>query len=166
MNSLSSPIRSPRPSFGAVCLLALLALLATGALPSGAAQSPAQPGGPEPVFRAIEAAWLAGDAEALAHLVQVDGMSVRLASSDGRRTEYSPSQAVYFFESLLESRRTVDFRFTRLQDAHEGQRAHGMAVWRYEASGRAGDREMRLVFLLTRQDDEWRISELNQISVR
>lgn len=141
-------------------------LVVVGALLATAVPSMAQADGPGPAFRAIETAWQNGDTEALARQVQLDGMNVSLGSSDGRRTEYSPSQAVYFFEGLLESRRTVDFRFTQLQDTPGGERAHGMAVWRYAAPGRAGDQEMRLVFLLTRRDDVWRISELNQIPVR
>lgn len=141
-------------------------LLAAWLAGSAGAQTSGESIDPEPAFRAIEAAWLAGSAEALAHQVQVDGMRVRLSGAGDRRTEYSPSQAVYFFRGLLRSHRTVDFRFTRLQNARGGQRAHGMAVWRYEAPGHAGDREMRLVFLLTQQDDVWRISEMNQVSVR
>lgn len=143
----------------------LLLVWALGVLPGTV--SPAQAGpDPEPAFRAIEEAWLAGSPEALAHLVQVDGMQVRLTGAGDRQTEYSPNQAVYFFQGLLRSHDTVDFRFTRLQDVRDGQRAHGMAVWRYQAPGMAGDREMRLVFLLTQQDDVWRISEMSQVSVR
>ena len=154
-------IRSRRQP--AAALVALWALCLVSA-PAAAADE-ADPG-PESVFRAIEEAWQAGSSEGLAHRVQIDGIRVSLGGGAARVTEYSPSQSVYFFEGLFQNRETRDFRFIRKQDARGGERAHGMAVWRFSTARAGEDREMRLVFLLTRQDDVWRISELNQIAVR
>ncbi len=122
--------------------------------------------GPQPVFAAIEKAWVQGDEVALSNLVQIDGIRVTLDGGSKRSTEYSRSQSVYFFKNLFQTRKTQEFYFTRLQDAKAGERAHAMATWRYKTSGPSGELELRLVFLLTRQDDVWRLSEINKITVR
>ena len=122
--------------------------------------------GPQNIFSAIETAWTAGDAAVLAALVQIDGIQVTMGGSFERTTEYSPSQSLYFFKNLFQTRDTLEFQFTRLQNITTGERAHGMAAWRYRSSGTSRDQELRLVFLLTRQDDVWRLSEINKITVR
>lgn len=124
------------------------------------------PEGPGRVFSEIEAAWAAEDSEALADLVQVDGIRVSLGGAAERIAEYSPSQSVYFFKNLFRTRETSEFTFTRLQEVVAGDRAHAMAVWRFAEPGNSTAQELRLVFLLTRQDDMWRLSEINKITVR
>jgi hypothetical protein len=122
--------------------------------------------GPRLVFSSIEIAWAEGDAEVLASLVQMDGIRVAMGGAAERIAEYSPNQSLYFFKNLFQTRDTHEFSFTRMQDARAGERAHGMATWRYGESGASVERELRLVFLLTRQDDVWRLSEINKITVR
>ena len=131
---------------------------------SGDADAPAA--GPGAVFDALEAAWNGQDAGALATLVQVDGLRVTLGGATERVTEYGPSQSLYYFQNLFRNRETLDFRFTRRQDVKDGERAHGMASWRFRVSNSVEEQELRLVFLLTRQDDVWRLSEINRITVR
>lgn len=156
--------RTANSTRGMMTRIALLALLWCCVAPEGALA--ADPGGTTEVFRAIEDAWRAGSAEGLAHRVQIDGIRVNVGGSAGRVTEYSPSQSIYFFRQLFQHRVTNEFEFTRMQDVRDGERAHGMALWRFSNTNAGEDREMRLVFLLTRQDDVWRISEVQQISVR
>ena len=149
--------------------LVVIGFLAVG-LPAGARVDGDPAGstipGPQRVFSAIETAWASDDARALASLVQTDGVRIKMDGGLDRSTEYSPSQSLYFFQNLFQTRSTLDFRFTRLQDVKSGERAHGMAVWEFRTSGAAVAKELRLVFLLTRQDDVWRLSEINKITVR
>lgn len=149
-----------------IAMLWVVVLLAGGVTGALARLEGDRESDPRVVFEAIAAAWSVGDADALAELVQTDGLRVTLGGSGDRATEYSPSQALYYFKNLFQTKATDEFRFLRMQDVRDGGRAHGMAFWRFRPSGPTQGEELRLVFLLTRQDDVWRLSEINKITVR
>ena len=118
------------------------------------------------VFAAIAAAWERGDEEALAGLVHDDGLVVT-AGKAVRASSYSPSQAFYYFKNQFQSRPTVSFRYERRQEKLVGRdRVHGMVVWQYREAHREEPREIRLVLVLARQGDRWRLSEINTITGR
>lgn len=118
---------------------------------------------PDLVFDAIAAAWESADEEALAKLVHEDGLRVTSGEYD-RFTNYSPSQAFYYFRNQFRQHPTVSFSFERLQQKASGQdRVHGMVVWEYRRTSNAPVREMRLVLVLMRQGDHWRLAEINTI---
>ena len=124
------------------------------------------PAGPETVFTAIAEAWENADEEALANLVHEDGLRVTNGEYD-RFTNYSPSQAFYYFKNQFQLHPTVSFTFKRLQDSPRGQdRIHGMVIWEYRRAQVKQVQEMRLVLVLTRQDNVWRLSEINTITTR
>lgn len=122
--------------------------------------------GPEGVFEAIAAAWQAEDEEALAGLVHADGLRVTHGDHD-RSTSYSPSQAYYYFQNQFQQHRTVSFHFERMQDRLDGQdRVHGMVIWEYRQAHDSDTREIRLVLVLTRQDEAWKLTEINTLNSR
>ena len=122
--------------------------------------------GPDEVFAAIAAAWENGDEEALAGLVHEDGLRVTNGDYD-RFTNYSPSQAFYYFKNQFQIHPTVSFRFERLQDSQlPAERVHGMVVWEYRRANTSTVQELKLVLVLTRQEDVWRLSEINTITQR
>lgn len=121
---------------------------------------------PDAVFTAIAAAWENGDEEALSDLVHEDGLRVTGGEYD-KFTNYSPSQAYYYFKNQFRIHQTVSFGFERLQEKLSGQdRVHGMVIWEYRRASGAEVQEKRLVLVLTRQGDDWRLSEINPISMK
>lgn len=151
-------------------VLAVLLLAAATALPVDAKlvkdQARQADSGPDAVFAAIASAWESGDEEALAALVHTDGLRVTSGEYD-RFTNYSPSQAYYYFKNQFQTHPTVSFRFERLQEKMSGQdRVHGMVVWEYRKAHISTPQEIRLVLVLVMQDSQWRLAEINTITTR
>jgi ketosteroid isomerase-like protein len=169
-DALTAPSNLLRNHWGYPLMLvvALLALL-TGT----ASAKIVKQGGPQgdvsdvdAVFEAIAMAWENADEDALAKLVHQDGLRVTSGEYD-RFTNYSPSQAFYYFRNQFRIHPTASFTLERLQERMTGQdRVHGMVVWEYRRSNSSTSEEMRLVLVLTRQGDEWRLSEINSITKR
>ncbi len=121
---------------------------------------------PDLVFESIAQAWEAADEDALAKLVHEDGLRVTSGDYD-RFTSYSPNQAFYYFRNQFQQHPTVSFKFTRLQEQQSGSdRVHGMVVWQYRRPNVATVQELRLVLVLTKQGNQWRLSEINTITAR
>lgn len=150
--------------------LALLFCVLGGSLADPAAarlvKDPSSTAGPDAVFAAIAAAWENQDEEALADLVHEDGLRVTSADFD-KQIGYSPSQAFYYFKNQFRSHPTVSFELERMQERLSGQdRVHGMVVWSYRRAHAESPSEMRLVLVLARQADVWRLAEINTINTR
>ena len=121
--------------------------------------------GPDGVFAAIAEAWENGDMETLAGLVHEDGLRVTNGEYD-RFTNYSPSQSFYYFKNQFRVHSTVSFTFERLQDSQGGHdRVHGMVVWNFRKANETAVQEIKLVLVLARQGETWRLSEINTITI-
>ena len=118
---------------------------------------------PRMVFGAIARAWEDGDQQALAALVHETGLKVTTGGTADRSTHYSPSQAFYYFKNLFQSHRTLIFAFEKTQDASAGDRVHGMAVWKRRRPDSERIKVLKLVCVLARQGDQWRLVEINKI---
>lgn len=157
----------PRPGAGFAFpwLVAVLCFLL--AAPSGARivknEDASVEEDPRMVFGMIARAWEQGDQQALADLVHKSGLKVTAGGNPDRSTNYSPSQAFYYFKNLFQSHRSLVLVFDTMQDASAGDRVHGMAVWKRRRPDSERVQEVKLVFALARQDDLWRLAEINQI---
>lgn len=118
---------------------------------------------PRMVFGRIARAWEGGDEQALAQLVHRSGLKVTAGGNPDRSTHYSPSQAFYYFKNVFQRHRTMVFMFDKTQDASTGDRVHGMAVWKRRRPDSDRIQEVKLVCILARQDDQWRLVEINTI---
>lgn len=118
---------------------------------------------PKMVFGRIARAWEEGDQQTLADLVHETGLKVTDGGTEGRTTQYSPSQAFYYFKNVFQSHRTLIFTFEKMQDASAGERVHGMAVWQRRRPDSERIQELKLVCVLARQDQQWRLAEINKI---
>lgn len=118
---------------------------------------------PRMVFGQIATAWEDGDQQSLADLVHEAGMRVTSGDNPDRSIHYSPSQAFYYFKNLFQSHRTMVLTFDKMQDATAGDRVHGMALWKRRRPDSEQVQEVKLVFVLSRQDDLWRLVEINKI---
>ena len=115
------------------------------------------------VFELVRMGFENGDQQVLADLVHEDGLRVRSGGADSRDTEYSPSQAYYYFKNLFQSHRTVSFVYLRLEEAAVGERVHALARWVHRRPSRGEDQELRLVVVLSRQGSAWRLVEITTI---
>ncbi|MBE0565838.1 MAG: hypothetical protein IH621_07785 [Krumholzibacteria bacterium] len=114
------------------------------------------------IYELVRRAFEDGDQQIMADLVHADGLRVRRGGGDLRETTYSPSQAFYYFKNLFQVERTVTFTFLRMEEA-DGGRVHAMATWVHRRPGDAADREVQLVFVLSRQGPTWRLAEITTI---
>lgn len=152
-----------RPTSGAkrVALCALLCVAVLGAGSGRAAPGRSGDEGAGPVFSRLAAGFEAGDAGALAALVHSEGL--RVTGHSERSGEYSPSQAVYFFRNLFQSQRTLVFAFRRTQDDAPGGIARALADWKRRRIDSERVVEQQLVLVLSRDDGQWRLTEINMI---
>jgi hypothetical protein len=118
---------------------------------------------PRFVFGQIARAWEDMDEQALADLVHEDGLRVSTGGTGERKTHYSPSQAYYYFKNIFQTHRTLLFEFGKMQDASAGDRVHGMADWKRRRPDSDQVQELKLVCVLARQGDHWRLVEINKI---
>ena len=155
-----------RPTGILACVM-IMGLLATMTLPANARivkngeTSPLSD--PLTVFDRIAIAWQEGNQQALASLVHETGLKVTSGGTADRTTHYSPSQAFYYFKNLFQTHRTLVFSFEKMQDASAGDRVHGMAVWKRRRPDSERIQELKLVCVLARQGDQWRLVEINKI---
>lgn len=118
---------------------------------------------PRMVFGMIARAWEDGDQQTLADLVHEAGLKVTTGGTADRTTHYSPSQAFYYFKNMFQTHRTLILIFEKMQDASAGDRVHSMAVWKRRRPDSERIQELKLVFVLARQGDQWRLVEINKI---
>ena len=115
------------------------------------------------VFELVKRGFERGDQQALADLVHEDGVRIRRGGGAARDTEYSPSQSFYYFKNLFQTEPTVSFVFQRMEETAVGARVHAMAVWTHRTGGGGAERRTRLVFVLGRQGETWRLTEITTI---
>jgi hypothetical protein len=118
---------------------------------------------PKMVFGRIARAWEEGDQQTLADLVHEGGLQVTTGGTAGRTSQYSPSQAFYYFKNVFHTHRTLIFTFEKMQDASAGERVHGMAVWQRRRPDSEKIQEVKLVCVLAKQGDQWMLAEINKI---
>lgn len=124
----------------------------------GARQSVEAPGA---VFARLAAGFDAGDAGALAALVHREGLSV--TDRGERSSEYSPSQAVYYFKNLFQGHRTLMFAYRTAPDDGNGGRARAMAEWKRRRVDSELVVELQVVLVLALDEGRWRLAEINMV---
>ena len=115
------------------------------------------------VFELIKLAFEQADQQVLADLVHADGLLIRSGATGGRDTDYSPSQSFYYFKNLFEGKPTASFTFLRMEQTAVGERIHALAEWTRQASDGDPEPGVRLVFVLSRQGQQWRLAEITTI---
>ena len=116
------------------------------------------------VFAQMTTAWQDGDEKTIAALVHRDGLRVTHGGDYQRFTTYSPDQAFYYFQDLFQGHETLELLFRRLPDPPDGKRSLGMVEWKYMLPGRKHPVVLKLVIVLHKQDDQWRLAEFNSIT--
>lgn len=154
------------PATGFVSALVLvLALLAADPLAADLVRDAEQSPAPDTraVFELIKLAFEQADQQMLADLVHADGLLIRSGASGGRDTDYSPSQSFYYFKNLFDGKPTASFIFLRMEETAVGERIHALAEWTRQTSDGDPEQGVRLVFVLSRQGQQWRLAEITTI---
>ena len=160
--------QAPEPRFrraaclsGLFVLLAVLPLAATAA-PQARGEHARQAGdAPGDVFSRLASAFESGDAGGLAALVHREGLAVTDRSE--RSSEYSPSQALYFFKNLFQGQRTLLFAYRTSPDDGDGGRARAMAQWKRRRIDSEVVVEVQVVLVLALDEGRWRLAEINMV---
>jgi hypothetical protein len=122
------------------------------------------PTGPLRVFAALEAAWAAGDAEALMELLDPEE-KVSLAFSQGglRGGRFNRDQAYFLLKDLLEFSNTERFEFEKYWNLEEGGRTpYAVAVHEFRMNDAASHTD-QVYISLRRRDDSWYVGEIRSI---
>jgi hypothetical protein len=152
------------PAWLALLLVVLPAGAAGQADSAGVAEpEPGRRVHPRVVFDAVAVAWEAADHAALAEMVAPEGVRIAIAPQPERETDYSPSQAFYFFKSLFRSTRTDSFAFRRIRKEAGGGLVHAVADWSYRRAGGETPVQDRLFFTLTQGRSGWGLSEIRAV---
>ena len=150
---------------GWVALSVVVGVLAVaGARPAHAGKEGSErvaPDSPGAVFGKVAAGFESGDAPALAALVHSEGLTV--TDHGERSSEYSPSQAVYFFKNLFQGQRTLLFAYRMTQGDVAGGRARAMADWKRRRVDSERVVELQIVLVLALDEGRWRLAEINMI---
>ncbi len=169
LGNAAKPASSHRRLFAGrwVVLLGLALLLGLGLTTQATAKlvrdKAADSHAPREVFGRITRAWEDGNEQALADLIHEDGLRVTNSQAGERVSNYSPSQAYYFFRNLFQAHRTLLFEFEMMQDATAGARVHGMATWKRRRPDSETIEVVKLVCILVQQDEQWKLAEINTI---
>jgi len=167
-------IRRPRRAHprAAVLLIALLAASALHAWPPRSANAADEPAAPEwipatpqpspiQLAAAVERAWSAGDANALAALC--DSASVRIALKPGAPPATAPTlKAVAFLiHDQLDLVVTRRFSVLRVETDTKRGTAKAWARWRGSWGGASGDRDVEVVLMAHGMGDgTWLLTEI------
>jgi hypothetical protein len=114
-------------------------------------------------FVAIAEAWSAEDHTMLSELVAEEGVRIAIAPDPKRDSQYSPSQAFYFFKSLFQSSETDSFEFRRLQNDSESGSVHAMVDWLYHREGSDKPVRERLFFTLSQEQAGWGVTSIRAV---
>jgi hypothetical protein len=120
--------------------------------------SDSSPISPAQLFASVEGAWLRGDAEALAALV--DTAVVRIALKPGASPTLAPtrSAAAFLFQDQLRLVRTLSFQIQRFQVAKNSSGA--TALWVGDWGGRQGVQRLRVSLTAGPSGARWLLREV------
>ena len=151
---------SYRPLLAVILIILLVGPAAADLVRDG---EPDSADDPVAVFQAIREAWVQEDQERLAELVHHDGLQVNNPESANRYVSYSPSQSFYYFRNLFLTHDTDAFILSRVQETGDAPRIHALAMWHRHRTGSDREETLRLMIVLTREDDGWGLAEINTI---
>jgi hypothetical protein len=113
------------------------------------------------VFRDIEKAWLAGNAQAISNLASESKVFMEIRGIDRRGGYFTKPQVFYIFKDMFSSTNQTSFAFVRYHNLEkQDRRIYGMAIRSYR-NNRGGELYQDKVYVtLVKEGTRWAVAEI------
>jgi hypothetical protein len=113
------------------------------------------------VFRNIEKAWQAGNAQALSGLLSESRIFMEIRGIDRRGGYFTKPQVLYIFKDLFVTTKQTAFTFVKFQNLEkQDSRIYGMAMRSYKINKSGGLYKDKVYVTLVREGSRWAVAEI------
>jgi hypothetical protein len=113
------------------------------------------------VFKSIERAWQAGNAEALANLATESRVFVEIRGIESRGGYFTRPQVFYLFKDMFASTSQANFTFVRYHNLEkQDAKIYGMALRSYKNNRSGGLYKDKVFVTLVREGSRWAVAEI------
>jgi len=113
------------------------------------------------VFKSIERAWQAGNAQALANLATEARVFVEIRGIEQRGGYFTRPQVFYLFKDMFASTSQANFTFVRYQNlGKQDAKIYGMALRSYKNNRSGGLYKDKVFVTLVREGSRWAVAEI------
>jgi hypothetical protein len=113
------------------------------------------------VFKSIERAWQAGNAQALANLATEARVFVEIRGIEQRGGYFTRPQVFYLFKDMFASTSQANFTFVRYQNlGKQDAKIYGMALRSYKSNQSGGLYKDKVFVTLIREGSRWAVAEI------
>jgi hypothetical protein len=113
------------------------------------------------VFRSIERAWQAGNAQALAGLLSEASIFMEIRGIDRRGGYFTKPQVLYIFKDLFLTTKQTAFTFVRFHNLEkQDSRIYGMALRSYKINQSGGLYKDKVYVTLVKEGSRWAVAEI------
>ena len=117
--------------------------------------------GPLRVFKSVERAWLAGDAQAIANLASGSRVYVEIRGIDRGGGHYTKPQIFYIFRNMFASTDQMNFTFVKYFNIEKPEgRIYGMALRTYKKNQSGGLYKDKVFVTLVKEGSRWAVAEI------
>jgi hypothetical protein len=113
------------------------------------------------VFRNIEKAWQAGNAQALAGLLSESRIFMEIRGIDRRGGYFTKPQVLYIFKDLFVTTKQTAFTFVKFHNLEkQDSRIYGMALRSYKINRSGGLYKDKVYVTLVKEGSRWAVAEI------
>lgn len=113
------------------------------------------------VFRNIEKAWQAGNAQALSELLSESRVFMEIRGIDRRGGYFTKPQMLYIFKDLFVNTTQTTFTFVKYHNLEkQDARVYGMATRSYKINQGGGLYKDKVYVTLVREGSRWAVAEI------
>jgi len=118
-------------------------------------------GAPLLVFKSIERAWQAGNAQALANLGTESRVFLEIRGIEQRGGYFTRPQVFFLFKDMFASTSQASFTFVRYHNLEkQDARIYGMALRSYKDNRSGGLYKDKVFVTLVREGSRWAVAEI------
>jgi hypothetical protein len=113
------------------------------------------------VFRNIEKAWQAGNAQALSELLSESRVFMEIRGIDRRGGYFTKPQMLYIFKDMFGNTTQTTFTFVKYHNLEkQDSRIYGMATRSYKINQSGGLYKDKVYITLVREGSRWAVAEI------
>jgi len=113
------------------------------------------------VFRNIEKAWQAGNAQALSGLLSESRVFMEIRGIDRRGGYFTKPQVLYIFKDLFVTTKQTAFTFVKFHNLEkQDSRIYGMAQRSYKINKSGGLYKDKVYVTLVKEGSRWAVAEI------